>query len=66
MTDVIGLMTSVAKERLQAEGFSIATVAVHSRKGSNGDDSRVLRQFEPDERGVVRLDISTFLTEPEK
>lgn len=43
MTDVLGLPLDVALERLKAEGLAVACIEVSSRKGSKGNDARVIK-----------------------
>ena len=43
MTALLGLPLSIAKERLEAERIPVSYVEVSSRKGSKGDDARVIK-----------------------
>lgn len=59
--DVLGLPLNTALSRLEAEGKSVRTVEVRSKKGSKGDDRRVVKVTETDGETLVYW--SAFLTE---
>ena len=59
--DVLGLRLETALSRLAAEGKPVRTVEVRSRKGSKGDDRRVIKVTETDTETVVCW--SAFRTE---
>lgn len=44
MTDVLGLNAEIAARLLEAEGYTVRCVPLSSRKGVEGDDTRVIRQ----------------------
>ena len=44
MTDVLGLELSEAVKRLERDGFAVTTEEVRSRKGTDGQENRVVRQ----------------------
>ncbi|MEG1524373.1 MAG: hypothetical protein RRZ24_00135 [Clostridia bacterium] len=64
MSDVIGLSLDSACARLISEGYSVVTEQVRSRKGTTGQDERVVRQslFGAD---AIRLTTALFLTTTE-
>ena len=59
--DVLGLPLNTALSRLEAEGKPVRTVEVRSKKGSKGDDRRVVKVTETDGETLVYW--SAFLTE---
>jgi len=52
LTALLGLPLAVALERLRAEGESVSLTEVSSKKGSRGDDARVIRTVR-DENGTT-------------
>ncbi len=52
MTEVLGLPLDVAVRRLTETGIAVTTVEVSSRKGSCGDDARVIK-IEQTEAGAT-------------
>ncbi len=61
MKNVLGLRVLAAKQRLEAEGKTVRTVEVRSKKGGKGDDARVIKTDET-EQGTT-LYWSAFRTE---
>ncbi|MBQ7114762.1 MAG: hypothetical protein IJO10_11085 [Clostridia bacterium] len=62
MTDVLGWELTHAVAALEAEGFSVVTVGVSSRKGVKGNESRVIRQRQTGE-AQAELTFSVFKTD---
>jgi len=52
LTNNLGLPLDLVQKRLTAEGQTVSTVEVSSRKGSRGNDARVSK-IERKERGTV-------------
>ena len=52
MTNNLGLPLDLVQKRLTAEGQTVSTVEVSSRKGSRGNDARVIK-IERKEHGTV-------------
>lgn len=48
MTDVLGLPLSEAVYRLTETGETVTTIEVSSRKGSRGEDARVIKTEQTD------------------
>ena len=53
MKNVLGLRLVCAKERLEAEGKTVRTVEVRSKKGGRGDDARVVKTVDNDGETLV-------------
>ena len=64
MTDVLGLPLAIAVQRLSARGETVRTVEVSSRKGSRGDDARVIKTERTDTETIVYW--ARFQTEAER
>lgn len=62
MTDVLGWELTHAVAALEAEGFSVVTVGVSSRKGVKGNERRVIRQRQTGE-AQAELTFSVFKTD---
>lgn len=65
MTNVSGYPLESAVTALQNEGYRVEICQARCRKGSPGEDWRVIRQKLCDERTVL-LTYAGFLTWPEK
>ncbi len=64
MSELLGMPLDTAVERLTQKGFRVETMEARSRKGSGGNDARVLcEESLPD--GGVRVTYAWFVTEPE-
>ena len=63
MTNVTGYPLETAVAALQKEGYRVETCLARCRKGSPGEDLRVIRQQLSGE-GTVLLTYSGFLTWP--
>ena len=61
MTSVLGLDLKTAEDLLKAEGRSVRLVEVRSKKGSKGDDRRVIKTVGTESETVVYW--SAFKTE---
>lgn len=64
MKNVLGIELHHAEELLRAEGESVQTLEVRSRKGVNGNEARVVRQCVRDD-GTVVLTYAIFKTDYE-
>ncbi len=64
MTDVLGLELSEAVRRLEREGYAVTAAEVRSRKGTDGQENRVVRQQILDD-GRVSLTYALFRVETE-
>lgn len=62
MTDVLGLELAEAIRRLERDGFAVVTEEARSRKGTNGQENRVVRQRILDD-GRVALTYALFCVE---
>lgn len=63
MTDVRGMELSAAEQLLRAEGFTVVTEEIRSRKGvEGGSDKRVIRVRLADGGSSVCLAYSVFKT----
>lgn len=51
--DVLGFPLTKALECLVKDGKQVTTVEVRSRKGSKGDDQRVIRILEKEDQTIV-------------
>lgn len=62
MSPVLGLSLDDALSLLKEEGYTIETVEVSSKKGTDGTDPRVISFKQRDERTVI-LHYAFFVTE---
>lgn len=62
MTEVLGLPLSVAEQRLEAEGKQVVLIEVCCKKGTAGDDARVIKAEQCGE--TVTLHWAYFRTKP--
>lgn len=62
MSTVVGLRLDDALSYLVGEGYTVKTVEVSSKKGTDGTDARVISQKQLDEHSVV-LYFAYFVTE---
>ncbi len=53
MTEVLGLPLMRALERLEGEGIPVRCIEVSSRKGSKGNDARVIKTVRTDDGVTV-------------
>ena len=61
MKNVLGLRVLAAKQLLEAEGKTVRTVEVRSKKGGKGSDARVIKTDETE--GETTVYWSAFQTE---
>lgn len=64
MKNVLGLRVLAAKQLLEAEGKTVRTVEVRSKKGGRGCDARVIKTDETEQGTTVYW--SAFQTEIKK